>query len=181
MEITESTLGFLLYSLYFIFGYIAGLVIFAGLGMIVVRTAAKLLGLGEVPMLRAFIVALVINFVCSVINFSIGFNYGLSMSLFSQMSERPGELRDFTRMSGHLFSPTFLLWSTALGLTISAALFQCMLAKPDETTRLRFGECFALASLYYAVTFVALALLLFLVYVLIVFTFAMVDSPATGY
>ena len=142
-------------------GFGVGLCLGSVLAAIWLRLAALWLGFGNVRYGTAFKCVLLSNFVVAVIHFSIGFNYGLTSQL---LSENSPSVRNFS----FAFSPIYILYSLILGLVVTAAIFRRTIKGEGDLSLTPFGDSFALASLYYALTLAFAIVLALSVYLLIV-------------
>lgn len=141
---------FALKTLAGIVGFAVGIVLGSFIAAIWLRLAAQWLRFVTVPYLTAFKCALISNFVVFTFNFSIGVNYGLTAAVLRQMSpEQSSRSVDFT----FAYSPTYFIYATIFGLLVTAAIFCRTIPSKDTDSRIAFADSFALASLYFALSF----------------------------
>ena len=143
-----------------IVGYFVGLAVGSLISAIWLRLAAMWLGFQRIPYLRAYGCVLVTNFAVSTLSFSTGVNHRVFLALADRYLENPDT--GFRPPSMYLsFTPTLLFYVTVLGLLLTAALF-ARFVKDTDSARIRFGDAFGLAALYYAISF-AVAIVLALI------------------
>ena len=141
-------------------------------GGVALRTAAVILGFGNLRYLTAFKAALLANFVMLVLQFAAGFQYGW-MAMFSRMQfDRygyPGSGRMYNGGIYELafsFSPTFYLLATMFGLVTTALVFCRMLPADKDGRLMNFRDALTLAAVYQAISFAILMLVGLFVFVL---------------
>jgi hypothetical protein len=136
-----------------------GLVLGSLIAAIWLRLAATWLRLGNIPYVSAFKAALLSSFVVLAVNLSINLNYWM---IFASQGERVFDDPMWTTNFLLRLGPSYYLYVTVLNLLVIAALFRTILPAKEGDSRMLFGDCFALASLYYAIS-VAVALAIGLV------------------
>jgi len=156
----EFDLLFALKAIAGVVGFGVGLVLGSLLSAICLRLAALWLNFGEVAYLTALKCAVLSNFVVVIMNFSIGFNYGLMTQLLADQSLS-------VRNLSFAFSPVYFLYVVALGLFVTAAIFRRTIKHEGDSSLVPLGDSFALASVYYALTFAFFIVVSLVVYLLI--------------
>ncbi len=159
----------LIFALQVLVGFVCFL-IGLGLGSLIaaiwLRLAAFWLRLGKVNFLTAFNAAFTSNLIVLLFNFSIGFNTRLTM-MSLQALEDNGPSRSV--LSPFAFSPIYFVYVTAFGLLITAVIFRRIISKDREPEEpMSFSDSFALAALYFALSFafaITIALLAFCIVV----------------
>ena len=153
---------FLFKALSVVAGCLIGMVLGSLLSAIWLRLAARWMGFGKIPYLTAFTSALLSNFVVLTFNLSIGVNRGIAIALLDKMPTEPhSHTIDFT----YLYPPIYFLYSTLLGLLITAVIFcRTLPNNKDNDSRIPFGDSLALTSLYFALAFTCTVLLCLLAF-----------------
>ena len=149
---------FLFKALSVVAGCLIGMVLGSLLSAIWLRLAARWMGFGKIPYLTAFTSALLSNFVALTFNLSILVaNQGITIALLEKISNQPDSYAiDFI----YLYPLIYFLYSTLLGLLITAVIFRRTLPNnKDNDSRLPFGDSLALTSLYFALAFTCTLLL----------------------
>lgn len=136
-----------------------GLMIGSLISAIWLRLAAQFLSFNRVPYLTAFKISLVSNFVMFVLNFSIGANQGLALAAM-----KPNMRRLTTLDYGHYFSPIYFLLATVGGVLLTALVIGRMLPREEKEPRVSFGDTVVLSSLYIAISFVCMFLVLMIAF-----------------
>lgn len=127
-------------------GTVAGSLIAA----IWLRLAAKWLQIANIPYLTAFKSTLISNFIVLAFNFSVGVNHGLTVAMLKpSISNRNFQTIDFSPS----YPPTYFVYATVLALLMTAAIFRKTIPNNDTVPQISFGDSFALASFYFALSF----------------------------
>lgn len=125
-------------------GLMLGLVISGMIGTSCLKLSGRWLNFGEIPHRVAARCAYLANFTVAVIQFSIGFNYGL-IGMASKQDY-------FTPQLIYSFSPTYFLYAVAFGLALTAVIFRRLIPREDGEPLTPFGDSFALAAVYSALS-----------------------------
>lgn len=160
---------FALKALAGVVGFGIGLLLGSLFAAIWLRLAALWLGFGNVGYRTAFKCTLMSNFVVAVIHFSVGFNYGIASHL---LSDSPSTVRSFS----FAYSPIYFLYALVFSLLLTAAIFRRTIKAEGDSSLALFGDSFALASLYYALAFALMIILMLVVYLFITGILSLVDA-----
>ena len=129
-------------------GVVVGMLIGCLYSAIWLRLAAAVLRFGNIPYLAACRCTLIANFVVAVLNFSIGFNHGLTVAVSQGLTSRGGP-RPFE--TAFMISPLTTIAGSILGLLVTAAIFCRMIPRVlKNEDRLLYSDSLALTGLYFA-------------------------------
>lgn len=153
-----------------VLGFALGLLLGSLASALWLRVAAAWLGFGNVSYKTAFKCAIISNFTVAVIQFAIGFNYGLVTQLITENSRPLSEMT-------YAFPPIYFLYTLIVGLVVTAAIFRPIIKNGEDSAPVPFSDAFALASLYCALTFAIMIVLAAILVLLLSGVFLLFYGP----